>query len=586
MAADPLAGDPSAITRLSSALADHQDDIRTGAHHVASALYDADGWEGASKDRFTTTVGTIAPAAQRIISRLDAAIEVLDTYAEAVRQIQDEAERIQAAQLTNAVDSIANAVSLGSAHSTAAGSDATDADDRRVDRLQTDADDLAAAAKRLDAEWDALVERRAAADRTAAAGLTDSEVLGVAVGYAGTLAAMSDADFLRAVAGMPPEVLAAQDQAVADRIAGMPPEVVQAWWDGLGGRGTAGEHSAAQDALVTALPAVIGNLNGVPYWARDQANRLSAQRAYEQAKEAVKAAKEDLKAAIGRTAQLAAQQKLNAAERRYDQLKNFVAGVRTGLNGVDGMPRQMVSFSDAQPPLGAISIGDLDTADNVSYLVPGMGTTLQDTTVLMRASANVAATQRLSEAGQNTAMVSWIGYEAPGNVLTTGDPGVFGESHARAGAERLADDLGGFRAIRPDTTLNVVAHSYGSTTAAITLHDHPELGVHSFVTHGSAGIPNSIPDAAATNADHVYSAQAEERWNVAHIGRSLSYPQRLDPTDPDFGSTVIDASGADRSPAVDVHDLIVNPDGDPDADHGYLDLDTNTLLETAKATLR
>ena len=81
MAADPLAGDPGAITKLSSALADHQDDIRTGAHQVVSAQHDSDGWEGASKDRFTTTVGTIAPAAQRIISRLDAAIDVLDAYA-------------------------------------------------------------------------------------------------------------------------------------------------------------------------------------------------------------------------------------------------------------------------------------------------------------------------------------------------------------------------------------------------------------------------------------------------------------------------------------------------------------------------
>jgi len=221
----------------------------------------------------------------------------------------------------------------------------------------------------------------------------------------------------------------------------------------------------------------------------------------------------------------------------------------------------------------------------VSYVVPGMGTTLQDTTVLMRASANVAATQRLSAAGQNTAMVSWIGYEAPGNVLTTGDPGVFGQSHAEAGAEQLANDLGGFRATRPDTTLNVVAHSYGSTTAAITLHDHPELGVHSFVTHGSAGIPSDIPNASATNADHMYSAQADERWNVAHVGRSLSVPHRLDPTDPGYGSTVIDTTEVKGSSAVNVHDLLVNADGDPDADHGYLDLGTNTLLETAKATL-
>lgn len=579
MAADPLAGDPGAITKLSSALADHQDDIRTGAHQVVSAQHDSDGWEGASKDRFTTTVGTIAPAAQRIISRLDAAIDVLDAYAEAVRQIQDEAERIQAAQLTNAVDSIANAVSMGSAESTAAGSDATEADDRRVDRLRTDADDLAAAAKRLDAEWDALVERRAAADRTAAAGLTDSEVLGVAVGYAGTLAAMSDADFLRAVAGMPPEVLAAQDKAVADRIAGMPPEVVQAWWDGLGGRGTAGEHSAAQDALITALPAVIGNLNGVPYWARDQANRLSAQRAFEQAKGDVTDAKKDLKAAIGRTAQLAAQKKLNAAQEREKDLRNFVAGARRKLNLLHEVPRQMVSFSPGQPPLGAFSVGDLDTADSVSYLVPGMGSSLKDTTQYMVAASNVIGIHQALVPPPTTAMVTWIGYEAPPNFLTTGNRGVFGEQYADAGAKRLAADLEGFRATRPNAQLDVLAHSYGSTTAAVALAASPDLRVHSFVTFGSAGIPSSVPDAAATHADHMYAAQAAERWDIAYIGRKYSVPHRLDPAD-GFGATPIDTFDGNR---VNVHDLTVH--NEENGDYGYLDEGTNSLLTVAKVTL-
>ena len=163
---------------------------------------------------------------------------------------------------------------------------------------------------------------------------------------------------------------------------------------------------------------------------------------------------------------------------------------------------------------------------------------------------------------------------------------MFGEAHARAGAERLAADLGGFHATRPDAKLNVVAHSYGSTTAAITLHDHADLGVSSFVTLGSAGIPEYIPNADAIHAEHMYSAQAEERFNVAHIGRVMSYPARIDPTFKPFESTEIDASHVDGTSDVNVHDLYVNPDGVEDADHGYLDLDTNTLIETAKATLR
>ncbi|QSB22002.1 alpha/beta hydrolase [Curtobacterium sp. 24E2] len=504
---------------------------------------------------------------------------MLDTYAEAVRQIQDEAERIQSAQLRNAVDSVTNAASMGSAESAASGSDATEADSRRLDRLQSDADDLAAAAKRLDAEWDALVERRAAADRAAAAGLSDSDVLGVAPGYAGSLAAMSDADFLRAVAGMPPEVLAAQGNGVADRIAAVPPEVVQAWWDGLGGRATAGEHSAAQDALITALPAVIGNLNGVPYWARDQANRLSAQRAYAQAEGAVKAAKDNLKAAIGRTAQLAAQQKLNAAQAREKDLRNFVAGAKRKLNLLHEVPRQMVSFSPSHPPLGAFSVGDLDTADSVSYLVPGMGSSLKDTTQYMVAASTVIGLHQGLVPPPTTAMVTWIGYEAPPNFMTTGNRGVFGEHYADAGAKRLSVDLEGFRATRPDAQLDILAHSYGSTTAAVALAASPDLRVHSFVTLGSAGIPSSVPNAAATHAEHMYAAQAAERWDIAYIGRKYSVPHRLDPAD-GFGATPIDTFDGNR---VNVHDLNVH--SDEDGDYGYLDEGTNSLLTVAKVTL-
>ncbi len=74
----------------------------------------------------------------------------------------------------------------------------------------------------------------------------------------------------------------------------------------------------------------------------------------------------------------------------------------------------MITFHDGAPPLGAFSVGDLDTADGVSFLVPGMGSSLGDTTQYMRAGANVLATQQ--QIGADTAIVSWIGYEAPPNA--------------------------------------------------------------------------------------------------------------------------------------------------------------------------
>ncbi|MEK6312187.1 MAG: hypothetical protein V4755_15945, partial [Curtobacterium sp.] len=100
-----------------------------------------------------------------------------------------------------------------------------------------------------------------------------------------------------------------------------------------------------------------------------------------------------------------------------------------------------------------------------------------------------------------------------------------------------------------------------------------------FVTLGSAGIPSSVPDAAATHAEHMYAAQAAEQWDVAYIGRKYSVPHRLDPAD-GFGATRIDTFEGNR---VNVHDLYVHGDDYPD--YGYLDEGTNSLLTTARVTL-
>ncbi len=286
MTADPLAGDPPP-SRSSRALSPT---TRTTSapepRRVARGAEDAAEWQGASKERFSATVGTIAPAAQRMIDRIDAAIDVLETYADEVQRIQDEAERIRASQLITAMDTAVTAVSLSTAQLAASAKDATDADTRQARRLQSDADDLAATASRLDAEWDALVNGgppRTALLRRGCPTLSPRRgalVRGDArQDERRRVPRCRRRDAARSPrGGRTHRRRAARRHAARDRTA---------WWDGLGGRGSAGEHSAAQDALITALPAVIGNLNGVPYWARDQANRLSAQRAYAQASEAL-----------------------------------------------------------------------------------------------------------------------------------------------------------------------------------------------------------------------------------------------------------------------------------------------------------
>ncbi|MGU7719296.1 alpha/beta hydrolase, partial [Escherichia coli] len=57
-------------------------------------------------------------------------------------------------------------------------------------------------------------------------------------------------------------------------------------------------------------------------------------------------------------------------------------------------------------------------------------------------------------------------------------------------------------------TLNVLGHSYGSTTASIALTRNSTPRVDTFVTIGSAGLPSWIDSASRLNVGAVYSGQA------------------------------------------------------------------------------
>jgi uncharacterized protein YukE len=570
--ADPSAGDPHGIRLSARDLGDHVGDLRRGSHTIDDAAARAESdWRGKTQRSFLAAASMLRAACGRVAQRVEHVAAALDEYGRAVKAIQDEARVLRRLQ-DNAE---ADAIRAARAQATAMGDD----DPRSLARLRADVDRIAAQRSRYDAMWADLVERRARADRRAASMLASADVLGgLATVRAGSRSG-GGVGMLAALATLPPELVgsAASDSEFVDLLADSSVATITAWWDSLG--------ADARWLLIATIPGVIGNLAGVPYRARDRANRVAVDRAWFASAAAVERADERRSSAKDSQAWLEAQREYDAAVDYRARLTNFRAGARTHLNVAGEVPRQLVSFHPGSPPLGAWAIGDLDTAANVSYLVPGMGTTLADTTKLMRAASNVMAMQdRITD--RSTAIVTWIGYETPPNALTTGDPAVLGNGYAERGAPALASDLSTLRSLRPDVELNVIAHSYGSTTASLALADHEDLDVHAFVTLGSAGIPQQVPDAAATHAEHMYAAQAEERWNVAKIGREFSFPHRLDPTW-DFGATVIDAGTVHGSFPVNVHDLFKgNVASDGSGDHGYLDAETNSLRETAQATVR
>ncbi|PPF30791.1 hypothetical protein C5D07_00595 [Rathayibacter tritici] len=389
---------------------------------------------------------------------------------------------------------------------------------------------------------------------------------------------------LRAIlASVPAGDLAAMlaaSPALAAQIQRMPPAVVHEWWQSLDpAADSVDPFSSRQHELLTALPLVIGNLEGIPYGARSVANafRLEAELA------SLTAERDALRAITPGTGSAdAVGPALADIERRLAVLAN----IHDSLASFEGRnPRFLISLTDDDPPLAAVSIGDLDTATDVTYAVPGMGQTTATTTDWTRASQNL---QSLLPPGH--AVVAWIGYETPPNPIGVDlDMSVLTTDDAVAGATRLAAALGGLAAVRGDSIPhpNVVAHSYGSTVAAVAA-TRPDVQLGSLITLGSAGLPDSVDNASDLHADGVYAGQGRPKFpgenssgdELAYVGRGASEDHHVNPVLPGFGAHVFGVeNGGDNGRPVSAHGAVESDTGDR---AGYFDVKTESLNNVAR----
>jgi hypothetical protein len=375
------------------------------------------------------------------------------------------------------------------------------------------------------------------------------------------------------------------------KLAAAAPDDVAAWWSGMNGP-TPGTPSAAQAALIAALPAVIGNLGGIAYWARDTANRITLAQRITAATKAVADAKAALPwGAFAHPGSVVPTNVNGAPElRARDELKALLA-IEQSLAAGSGGARTLVSLTDDRPPLAAIAIGDLDTALNVTYAVPGMGADASSMVGWTDVAQRLSDEQRVVTNGLvETAVVAWIGYTTP-KVPFSPEPNfdVLSDDLAKAGGINLAADLAGWNAVRAgtDPTLNVVGHSYGTTTSAYALMN-AGLRVDSFISLGSAGMPAHVESVRDLDVNHVYVGQARDSMPLYEegggdqwgwIGRAGN--QRNDPIAAEFGATPFGTDGNQSENLFAVTDHSVSMKA---PQHGYLDTNTESLRNVAYAT--
>ncbi|MEO3940756.1 alpha/beta hydrolase [Paenarthrobacter nicotinovorans] len=360
---------------------------------------------------------------------------------------------------------------------------------------------------------------------------------------------------------------------------GQDPVVIAKWWAGFGQTAAGGtlEPGEAQLLLIEAIPGVIGNLNGITATARNLANRKR-----------LITEQERINAELARTPQLLpASQGMsmtNPAWTRLQTQQKALDGITEALRNAGGINAVLLGFDLTHgSPKAQVSAGNPDTADNVTYAVSGMLITPQSGfNDWAKNAANLQRHQQLLSENETFAVVAWINYEPPTvPTVNSGDA-------ARAGADRFIVDLQGFNAVREGLgnrtpeTLNVLAHSYGTTVTSNALAA-AALNVASFTMLGSAGIEKEIRNAGDLHvpAGQVYATEAAGD-GLAQLGRF----QRQDPRMESFGAKVFSSEEATidgtQYQGTTEHNTLVHKDARDG--YGYLDRDTTALHEAALTT--
>lgn len=229
---------------------------------------------------------------------------------------------------------------------------------------------------------------------------------------------------------------------------------------------------------------------------------------------------------------------------------------------------QLVGLSvDDGALVGAISLGNLDTADRVSVNVPGAFTTIADMKQNVRVANDLFGGAAFIHPDTSFAVVSWMGYHTPSG------PEVFSDARAHSGSPRLSGFIDGLldaRADLPPENTTLLNHSYGSPTGTDACRDLRHR-IDALVSYGSAGVDSGL-DLKALNVDKVFATEADAD-ETADIGRLWGLGPRVDIRTLD-DAIILSAEEGDETKAVTGHDM--SPD-ESNGQVGYLSPDATSF---------
>lgn len=350
------------------------------------------------------------------------------------------------------------------------------------------------------------------------------------------------------------QALIVGDPQRVGRMVGIPPgdlavaraRANAAWWQSL--------SPTERTEVINAHPREIGNSLGIYAVDRDTANRRLLARL------------KDFAAGI--------QAKLDAGERPADselklllRVNRIDAGLRDAALAAERAgedPPLLIAFDPLEFELdgrAVVSFGNPDVADSVSWLVPGIRTTIDDLGhfddpayfYLPGALEHLQSTQReAAERGENLSVASmmWIGYDSPND---SHEWRVLGNRFASDGGDILYADIRSSNAARDVwagdgshfTGNYVFGHSYGSTTVsfagrdgrlanhirAVTLLGSPGAGPLKHASDFGIGADNVFVAASSFDPITALGGRTPEQ-----SGRILGRGRGIDPAMDSFGA--------------------------------------------------
>ncbi|MFE4606803.1 alpha/beta hydrolase [Streptomyces niveus] len=278
---------------------------------------------------------------------------------------------------------------------------------------------------------------------------------------------------LKDMAGDASAVRTAAKDYLADNVpSDKSPAERKEWWDGL--------TEEQRREYLDVAPDLVGNLDGIPALARDEANRNY-----------LPVLIDSLERQGGKE-----------AETMLDGLR----GIEEKLGKSTRVPMYLLGIGDEGNGRAIVAYGNPDTSKNVSAYVPGLGTKLDGDFAGGTVQRALDTAKGAQVHDPSSASIVWLGYDAPQSldVMSTGD--------AERGAPAYNEFMNGLGVTNEnkDPHLTAIGHSYGSLTVGTAAQQNGGIpGADDIILLGSPGVGVDKAEDLGVGRDHVYVGAAD-----------------------------------------------------------------------------